>query len=47
VTENMILVITCNISLTIIINTVDIMQQFNCYNMFHQDQFLSRIFYYN
>jgi len=26
VTENMILVITCNISLIIIINTVDIMQ---------------------
>ena len=47
VTENMILVITCNISLIIIINTVDIMQQFNCYNMFHPDQFLPRIVSYN
>jgi len=40
VTENMILVITDNISLIIIINTVYIMQRFNWYNMFHQDQFL-------
>jgi len=45
--ENMILVITRNISLIIIINTVDIMQQFNFYNMFHRDQFIPHIFYYN
>jgi len=43
----MILVIIGNISLIIIINTVNIMQRFNCYNMFHQDQFLPHIFYYN
>jgi len=47
VTKNIILVITGNISLIIIINTVDIMQRFNGYNMFHQDQFLPHIFYYN
>jgi len=34
VTENMILVITDNISLIIIINTVDIMQQYNKTNSF-------------
>ena len=34
VTENMILVITGNISLIIIINTVDIMQRFNKTNSF-------------
>ena len=34
VTENMILVITDNISLIIIINTVDIMQWFNKTNSF-------------
>jgi len=37
VTENMILVITDNISLIIIINTMDITQRFNGYNMLHQD----------
>jgi len=47
VTENMILIIAGNISLIIIINIVDSMQRFNYYNMFHQYQFLSHIFYYN
>jgi len=47
VTENMIIVIIDNILLIIIFNTVDIMWPFNLYNMFHQDQFIPHIFYYN
>jgi len=43
----MILVITNNILLIIIINALDIMQRFNFYNMFHRDQLLPHIFYYN
>jgi len=43
----MILVITNNIMLIVIINTLDIMQLFNFYNMFHRDQFLPHIFYHN
>jgi len=43
----MILVITDNILLIIIINTLNIMQRFNFYNMFHRDQFIPHIFYYS
>jgi len=43
----MILVTTANILLIVIINTLYIMRSFNFYNMFHGDQFLPHIFYYN